>query len=131
MQRRRRQRSQTDAVEMQIQAQIGKRIRQLRVSMEWSLERLAEKADLDVSFLSGVERGLRNVSLGKLEKLAKAFNLSLAELCELPTGRRGATATMEARILFLLREQRVDTVRFVLGFVEGLDQWLSGRRRGS
>jgi len=130
MQRRRSQRSQTNAVEAQIQVQIGKRIRQLRVSMEWSLERLAEKADLDVSFLSGVERGLRNVSLGKLEKLAKAFNLSLAELCELPTGRRSATTTMEARILFLLREQRVDTVRFVLGFVEGLDQWLAGRARG-
>jgi transcriptional regulator with XRE-family HTH domain len=108
-----------------IQIQIGKRIRQLRVSMQWSLETLAEKADLDVSFLSGVERGLRNVSLRNLSRIASAFDLSLAELCELPKSRETGKRTMEARIIFLLRKQNAKTTRFILSFIESLDQWLS------
>jgi transcriptional regulator with XRE-family HTH domain len=110
-----------------IQIQMGKRIRQLRVSMQWSLETLAEKADLDVSFLSGVERGVRNVSLGKLSRIASAFNLSLAELCDLPRGRESGKRTMEAHIIFLLRRQNAKTTRFILSFIQSLDQWLSER----
>jgi transcriptional regulator with XRE-family HTH domain len=68
--------------------------------MGWTLERLAERADMDVSFLSGVERGLRNVSLRNLERIAAAFALSLAELCELPTGReRGKTTNGSAHFV--------------------------------
>ena len=108
-----------------IQVQIGKRIRQLRASQRWSLETLAEKADLDVSFLSGVERGVRNVSLRSLSQIAKAFDLSLTELCELPKARETGKRTMEARILFLLRKQSAGTMRFILSFMESLDHWLS------
>ena len=109
-----------------IQLQMGQWIRQLRVERRWSQETLAEKADLDVTFLSGVERGKRNISLFKLWRIANAFNLSLSELCDLPKGRETGKRTMEAHIIFLLRKQKPKTMRFILTYIESLDQFLSG-----
>ena len=37
---------------------------------------------LDRTYISGIERGVRNVSLKNLAKLAKALGVSLAELFE-------------------------------------------------
>src|SRR5437016_10883308 len=109
-----------------IQLQMGKWIRQLRVARRWSQETLAEKADVDVTFLSGVERGKRNISLFNLSRIANAFNLSLSELCDLPKGRDTGKRTMEAHIIFLLRKQKPKTMRFILTYIESLDQFLSG-----
>ena len=45
----------------------------------WSQERLAEEADLHRTYISGIERSLRNVSLHNIAKLAHAF-VPIAEL---------------------------------------------------
>lgn len=64
----------------QITARFGERVRELRRARGWSQEELAERADLDRTYISGIERGLRNVALRNIEQLAKAFNISLKEL---------------------------------------------------
>jgi transcriptional regulator with XRE-family HTH domain len=46
----------------------------------WSQERLAEYADLDRSYVAGIEVGARNPSLKALEQLAAAFSVRLSEL---------------------------------------------------
>jgi transcriptional regulator with XRE-family HTH domain len=43
-------------------------------------EALALACDLDRSYIGGVERGERNVSLLNIQKIAKALNVSADEL---------------------------------------------------
>lgn len=59
---------------------LAKNVRLLRVSHGWSQEPLAQMAGLDWTFGGAVERAERNITPATAEKLAKAFNLSVAEL---------------------------------------------------
>lgn len=61
---------------------LGRRIQQLREKAAWTQETLAEKTDLDRSYIAGIEAGLRNPSLKALGKLAKGFDLPLTEFFE-------------------------------------------------
>jgi transcriptional regulator with XRE-family HTH domain len=61
---------------------LGRRVRDLRHERGWSQERLAEEADLDRSYVAGIEVGARNPSLKALERLAGAFRLQLVKLFE-------------------------------------------------
>ena len=63
-------------------AQFGKRLRQLRRERGLSQERLGFLTGLDRTYISGIERGVRNVSLKNIARLAKALGVSLAELFE-------------------------------------------------
>ena len=59
---------------------FGSRVRELRLEMELSQEKFAAKCDLDRTYLGSVERGERNIALRNIEKIAKAFGKSIAEL---------------------------------------------------
>lgn len=59
---------------------FGNRLREVRQAAGVSQERLAELAGLHRTYVSSVERGLRNISLVNIEKLARALEVSLAEL---------------------------------------------------
>ncbi len=59
---------------------MGKRIRKLRSRKPWSQERLADEAHLDRSYMSGIERGVRKVSVLTVAKIAKALKVSLTTL---------------------------------------------------
>lgn len=41
---------------------------------------LAEKAGIHRTYVGGIERGLRNIALVNIARIAKAFGLSLSEL---------------------------------------------------
>ena len=45
-----------------------------------SQEEFADMCELDRTYIGGIERGERNVSLINIEKLAQAFKISLSEL---------------------------------------------------
>ena len=55
-------------------------IRSLRRERGLSQETLADLADIDRSYMSGVERGLRNISVLNLSRVAKALDVPLVEL---------------------------------------------------
>lgn len=59
---------------------FGLRIRALRTDLGHSQEEFAARCGLDRTYVSGIERGLRNVSLKNIEVLANALGKSLAEL---------------------------------------------------
>jgi transcriptional regulator with XRE-family HTH domain len=71
---------QTQAEAQEFLARLGKRIRSLRRARKLSQEQLAEAADLMQHYVSQVELGQRNVSVVTLRVVAKALDLSLAEL---------------------------------------------------
>lgn len=60
--------------------ELGKVIRDLRKSMALSQEQLALKAEVDRSYIGGIERGERNVSFLTLVKLANCLGCDVAKL---------------------------------------------------
>ncbi|MDF3058598.1 MAG: family transcriptional regulator [Rariglobus sp.] len=61
---------------------FGENVRKRREEREWTQEQLAEKADLDQTFISGIERGARNPTIITINKLSKALKTSVSALCE-------------------------------------------------
>ncbi len=59
---------------------FGNRVRQLRKKKGLSQEALALEANLDRSYVGGVERGERHISLENIDKLARALGVSPASL---------------------------------------------------
>lgn len=58
---------------------VGQRIRELRVIKGFSQEKLAFKANLDRTYVAGVEQGKRNLSIKSLEKIIIALDMSFEE----------------------------------------------------
>ena len=65
-----------------ILATPGLNVRRQREAKALTQEKLAEKSGLDPTYISGIERGLRNPGIKNVAKLAKALGLSTAELCK-------------------------------------------------
>ncbi|MFC0212888.1 helix-turn-helix domain-containing protein [Paenibacillus chartarius] len=65
---------------MELPVLVGERIRNLRKAKGWTQEQLAEAATLHYSYIGGVERGDRNISLETLEKIINALNVPPTEL---------------------------------------------------
>jgi len=61
-------------------AGFGKHLRSLRTRAELSQEELADRAGIHVTYLSGVERGLRNPSIRNVRRLAQAMGVPTKEL---------------------------------------------------
>ncbi len=62
-----------------IKEQVGNRIKELRKKLGLSQEEFAFKCEMDRTYITSLERGKRNISLENLEKIAKAFEMSLCE----------------------------------------------------
>ena len=65
---------------MDIKEQFGKRIKFLRNQIGISQEELADRAEIDRTYITSVECGKRNISIVNVEKLSKALNVSLSKL---------------------------------------------------
>ncbi len=63
-----------------IASRFGQRVRELRKAKDLSQEAFAAACGLDRTYISGIERGRRNVSLRNIEVIAKALGISISEL---------------------------------------------------
>jgi len=63
-----------------VKALFGRRVRQLRSARGWSQEAFASQVGLDRSYMGGVERGERNISLENICLIAAALDVAPAEL---------------------------------------------------
>jgi transcriptional regulator with XRE-family HTH domain len=59
---------------------FGRRVREIRASRELSQEGLALRCDLDRTYIGGIERGERNVSLLNIYKLSQALGIAARDL---------------------------------------------------
>ena len=64
------------------QAAFGLNVRKRREALGLSQLKAAELADLDPTYISGIERGVRNPSLLSIVRVAKALDLPASKLCE-------------------------------------------------
>ncbi|HTQ35514.1 MAG TPA: helix-turn-helix transcriptional regulator [Steroidobacteraceae bacterium] len=69
--------------------ELGNRIRQKRNAIGWTQERLADEAELDRSYVGGIERGERNITFSVLCQICSALRCDVASLTKgLPGGGR-------------------------------------------
>ena len=65
---------------MDIRKRFGKRVKALREAKDWSQEELADRAGLHRTYISAVERAVRNPTLTVIARIAKALKVPIAEL---------------------------------------------------
>ena len=65
---------------MDIHANLARNLRHYRTQLGMSQEDLADKAGLDRTYISGIERAIRNPTLSALAKLADAVSVSVVDL---------------------------------------------------
>jgi transcriptional regulator with XRE-family HTH domain len=63
-----------------IRIRFGRAIRRIREEQEINQEEAAERCGLHRTYYSGVERGVRNVSIVNIGKVAKGLKVNLPEL---------------------------------------------------
>jgi len=61
---------------------FGQAVRKYRDAKGFSQELLAEKADLDRTYISDIERGTRNPGIKNVVRLARALRIPTAKLVE-------------------------------------------------
>lgn len=69
---------------MKLQEQVGRNIQKFRREMGISQEELGFRCDLHRTYISGVERGVRNPTVSVLERLANALGVAPMQLLETP-----------------------------------------------
>jgi transcriptional regulator with XRE-family HTH domain len=59
---------------------FGKRVGEIRLKRKWSQEKLTEESGLHTTYISGIERGRRNVEMENVVKLARALKVDVGQL---------------------------------------------------
>ena len=57
--------------------EVGKRIRKIREHQHFTREKLSERADISIQFLSDIENGHKSMTVLTIINLAKALNVSI------------------------------------------------------
>ena len=71
--------------------QFGESVRRHRQRRGWSQEQLAEAAELDRTYVSGIERGTRNPTLSTMGRIADALGVTVIELLQDALAQGSAT----------------------------------------
>ena len=65
---------------MDIRRQVGLNVRRYREAMGWSQEDLAFECGLHRTYISGIERGVRNPTVTSLQTIAQTLDVEPFEL---------------------------------------------------
>lgn len=65
---------------MNIQEQFGKNVKKIREDKSWSQEYLSEVSGLHRTYISGIERGVRNPTIEIAFKISQSLNVPITEL---------------------------------------------------
>lgn len=67
---------------MNIQSVFGINVRRFREARSWSQDQLSEVSGLHRTYISGIERGVRNPSIKIANEIATALGVSVGQLFE-------------------------------------------------
>jgi two-component system response regulator len=82
-------------IEADLKVHLGIAIRTERSKLGISQEELAARAGLHRTYVSHIERGIRNLSIGSIEKLAQALKVSVPALFGQASNGRKSTESVE------------------------------------
>jgi transcriptional regulator with XRE-family HTH domain len=102
-----------------LRQRFGANLRRLRQARRLTQERLADRAGLDPKYLGSVERGQENISLDRIERLARALGVDAVELLEPEErGRDAGLVRAVSRAEALLRRTKSGRRRLMLRLLE-------------
>lgn len=89
---------------------IASRILQLRLSKGLTQEQLAERADIDASVISRIERGSRtNLRLNTLSKIVDALDIDYEIMFSFPDSKQ-AQKRIKSKLDLITDEETLDTI---------------------
>ena len=100
---------------------IGKRIRKYRCEQHLSQEELAERADLHFTYIGQVERGEKNITIGSLEKICNALDVTFEEIFKGIGGSNG-NSEISRRILEIIYDKPAETQNIYLNIIRELSK---------
>jgi transcriptional regulator with XRE-family HTH domain len=83
---------------MPTNSDLGQAIRHLRRDQDRTIEALALDADMHPTYLSGIERGIRNPTWSKITSLARTLGVSVTAIVQI--------AEQEAEVALIVRDAR-------------------------
>lgn len=106
--------------------QFGDRVRELRKAQGLSQEDLAEKANLHFTYVGGVERGERNLSLKSIERIASALKIDIRELFAFHLSEKADMKSKEiiTDINNLLLTKDIKILQLVMRIIKDIDTWI-------
>lgn len=67
---------------MDVRRRVGANLQRLRRAQGWSQEELADRAGLHRTYVSQIERALKNVTIVNLEKIAVVLGVTIGALAD-------------------------------------------------
>ena len=67
---------------MDVRRRLAVNVKKLRKERGWSQEALADEAGLDRTYISGIERKVKNPTVSVVERIAVALNCKMGELLD-------------------------------------------------
>lgn len=65
---------------MSVQENFGKNVRRVREGKAWSQDKLSDETGLHRTYISGIERGVRNPTIKIAQTIADALDIDLGTL---------------------------------------------------
>ena len=90
---------------------------------------LGEKAGLDHTYIGGIERGERNLSLAAIEKIAFGLKVEIPDLFQFTQVQDKAVLGELMELLALLENRDPETIQRAIEFVKGMLQWVDGMKK--
>lgn len=67
---------------MDVRKRLATNMKRVRKARGWSQERLAHECELDRTYISGIERMVKNPTVTSVQKIVTALETSFAELLD-------------------------------------------------
>ena len=107
-----------------LRIKIGNRIRELRKAQGLTQEELGERANLHNTYIGGIERGERNLSLDSIEKIANGFNIEVKELFTFsPTTLPSQYEIIISEIIELIKKGDNKTIEIISQALKEVLEW--------
>ena len=107
---------------------LGKRIRELRKARLLTQEELAELADLHPTYIGGIERGEKNLSIQSLLKIAEGLEIEIKDLLAPVSGQAaGEREAAMLEILALLERKGTKDLKWIKMVVGDIIRWTEKR----
>jgi len=99
---------------MSLNKMVGAQIRLQRKAKGFTQEQLAEKCNLSVHHISGIERGLHAPSLQTVEHIASVLNIPVYEIFYIPSKKKKSDVDRAIDILLkYLYKLKPSTIKFL------------------
>lgn len=91
-----------------VERAFGRRVRERRKALGWTLDELVENCGLTKAFLSDIENGKRGIGLGNAVELCRALKVSMPSMIKQPYDY-GACPHCKGRVVLRDRKSKNDT----------------------